>query len=73
MEEKILELCKGVDDSIDYTKTDLIDGGYLTSVTLISIIAEITDEFDIEIPYEDIIPENFNSIAAIAKLVESYE
>lgn len=73
MEEKILEICKSVDDSIDYDRDDLIDGGYLTSVTLISIIAELTDEFDIEIPYEDIIPENFNSIAAIADLVESYE
>ena len=63
MEEKILEICEGVDSSIDYTSTALIDDGILDSVTLISIISEIGDEFDLEIPYEEIIPENFNSIS----------
>lgn len=72
MEEKILEICEDVDSSIDYSREDLIDGGHITSVTLIAIIGEISDAFDIDIPYEDIIPENFNSIAAMADLVESY-
>lgn len=72
MEEKILEICEGVDDSIDYTSTALIDDGILDSVTLISIISEIGDEFDLEIPYEEIIPENFNSIKSMAELVEKY-
>ncbi len=72
MEEKILEICEGVDSSIDYTSTALIDDGILDSVTLISIISEIGDEFDLEIPYEEIIPENFNSIKSMAELVEKY-
>ena len=72
MEEKILEICNSVDDSIDYTSTSLIDDGLLDSVTLISIISEFTDEFDVYIPYEEIIPENFNSIKSMAELVEKY-
>lgn len=72
MEEKILEICKGVDDSIDYTSTTLIDDGVLDSVTLISIVSEFTDAFNVYIPYEEIIPENFNSIKAMAELVEKY-
>lgn len=72
MEEKILELCKGVEANIDYTSEKLIDDKLLDSVTLISIISELSDEFDVSIPYEEIIPENFNSIKAMAKLVEKY-
>lgn len=72
MEEKVLEICKEVDDSIDYTSTTLIDDGVLDSVTLISIISELSDEFDVSIPYEEIIPENFNSVKAMAELVEKY-
>lgn len=72
MEEKILEICKGVNNTIDYTSTKLIDDGLLDSVTLISIISEFSDNFDVYVPYEEIIPENFNSIKAMAELVERY-
>lgn len=72
MEERILEICEEVDSEIDYSRDDLIDGGYISSVTLLAIVDEISEEYDIEIPYEDIIPENFNSIEAMVDLVESY-
>ena len=42
------------------------------SVTLVEIASELMDEFDIEIPYEEIMPENFNSIDAMSALVEKY-
>lgn len=72
MKEKIIEICKGIDESIDLTSTTLIDGDEIDSITLVEIMTEIMDEFDIEIPYEDIIPTNFNSIDAMVKLVEKY-
>lgn len=72
MKEKILEICTAVDGSVDYTSTALIDDGLLDSVTLIEIVTEIMDEFDIEIPYEDVTPENFNSIDAMVQMVEKY-
>ena len=72
MKEKILEICKGIDESIDFTSTELIDGGLVDSVTLVEIATELMDAFNIEIPYEEIIPANFNSIDAMAELVEKY-
>lgn len=72
MKEKILEICKGIDDFIDFTSTELIDGGLVDSVTLVEIATELMDAFNIEIPYEEIIPANFNSIDAMAELVEKY-
>ena len=72
MREKVLAVCTRVNEKVDYTRTDLIDGGYIDSVTLVEIASELMDEFDIEIPYEEIMPENFNSIDAMTALVEKY-
>ncbi len=71
LEEKILELLKEEYPEIDFTASDeLVDDGILDSMTLTGIIAALSMEFDITIPYEEIIEENFNSIAGMAKMVE---
>lgn len=72
MEEQILRICEEADDSVDYTSNALMDDKLLNSVTLITIISELSDAFDVEIPFEEITPENFNSINAMAKLVQKY-
>ena len=72
MREKVLAICMSVDDSIDFTSTKLIDGGLIDSVTLVEIATELMDELNIDIPYEEITPENFNSVDAITSLVERY-
>lgn len=72
MREKIMTICQEVDNTIDYTASALIDEGILDSVTLVEIVTELMDAFEIEIPYEEVIPENFNSIDAMVKLVEKY-
>ena len=72
MKNKILEICTNIVDSVDYTSTKLIDGGLIDSVVLVEIATGLMEEFDIEIPYEEIIPDNFNSIDAMVRLVEKY-
>lgn len=72
MREKVLEICMGIDDTIDFTSEELIDGGMIDSVTLVEIATELMDEFNIDIPYEEITPENFNSVDAMTSLVEKY-
>ena len=72
MKEKILEICNSSDASVDFTQDNLVDGKLLDSITLVEIVSEIMDAFDIDIPYEEIIPENFNSLDAMVRLVERY-
>lgn len=48
----------------------LVDDGVLDSFDLVSLIGELNDEFGITIPMWEIIPENFNSVEAMEKLVE---
>ena len=49
---------------------DIIEGGYLDSFELMSLIGGLCDLFEIEIDVDDIVPENFNSIDAIVEMVE---
>ncbi len=71
MENKILELLSEEFPEIDFEVSDaLVDDGILDSMTITGIIAALTMEFGITIPYEEIIEENFNSVKGLAKMVE---
>lgn len=69
--EKLIEILEELQPDVDYNEVEnLIDGRYLDSLTILSLIAEIEDEFDVEIPTVEIIPANFNSAKKIWELIE---
>lgn len=71
MEEEILELLSSEFPEVDFEASDeLVDDGLLDSLTITGIIATLSMEYDIEIPYEEIVEENFNSLAGMAAMVE---
>ena len=47
----------------------LIDRRILDSFGVISLVAELGDTFDIEIEASEIVPENFNSVEAMWKMI----
>lgn len=52
--------------------TGLVDNGILTSLVIVSLIAEISDEFEVDIPLEDLVPENFDSAETIWAMIQKY-
>ncbi len=69
--EKLINILEGLEPDIDYeTCEDLIDGRKLDSLIILSLIAEIEEEFDIQIPTVEIIPANFNSAKKMWALIE---
>lgn len=73
-EEKIVEMLNDNDDTIDYaSQTKLIDDRILDSFAIISLVADLEDEFGVQIGTAQMTAANFNSVAAIAKMVESLE
>jgi acyl carrier protein len=50
-------------------ETDLIDTGILDSIAVLDLISFLEDRFQVTVPIEDFIPENFRSSAAISSLV----
>lgn len=69
--EELLELLEGVKPGVDFkNEKDLIETGILDSISIVEIVGELNDEFDIEISPIDIVPENFKNIDAIYALVQ---
>lgn len=71
MREKVLSVLKEEFPEIDFESSDaLVDDGVLDSMTITEMIAALSLEFGIIIPYEEIIEENFNSVDGLAMMVE---
>ena len=68
--EQLLEILKDIQPDVDYENcTTLIDDELLDSFSILSIVSELEDAFDVEITPVDIIPENFNSAQALWEMV----
>ena len=71
MKEKLLNILEDLHPEVDFlTEKNLIDNGILDSFDLVSLIGEINDTFDVEVSFDDIEPENFNTVDAMVKLIE---
>ena len=69
--EQLIELLQGLHPEIDYeTEEGLVDNGILDSLDIVTLITDINDAFDVSIPAEEILPENFNSAKALWDLIE---
>ncbi|MBO4288866.1 MAG: acyl carrier protein [Lachnospiraceae bacterium] len=72
--EELLEILSDLHPEVDFTDCDtLIDDKILDSFDIISLITEINSEFDVAIPAEEIVPENFNSAQALYALIEKLQ
>lgn len=68
--ENLYEILRNINEDVDYeTCTDLIDAHYLDSLSILALVADIEDEFDITIPATEIIPKNFNSAKAMYEMI----
>ncbi|MBE5896824.1 MAG: acyl carrier protein [Lachnospiraceae bacterium] len=69
--EELLEILNEIDDSIDYeNEKALIDDHLLDSFSIISLVGELEDAFDISIDAAEMVPANFNSADAIYAMVQ---
>ena len=73
MREKIKVLLSQTYPQIDFeSSNELVDDGTLDSMTLVGIISALSMEFGVMPPYEEIVPENFNSLDSITELIEKF-
>lgn len=72
--DELLDILVDIDPDVDYEHEDrLIDGKVLDSFSIISLINEICDTFDIEISPKWMKNENFNSVQAMWKMICSIQ
>ncbi|MDO4555319.1 MAG: phosphopantetheine-binding protein [Lachnospiraceae bacterium] len=68
--ERVLEILEDVRPDVDFmNETKLIDDGIIDSFDIIAIVSELNDEFDVQIPIDDLEPKHFNTVKAIHELI----
>ena len=72
--EELLEILNDINPDVDYSKEkNLIDGKVDDSFSIITLVSNISEEFDIEIGPEYLVPENFNSAEAMWKMIQKIQ
>jgi len=69
--EQLLTILKSMHPEVDFEAADdLIGEGILDSIDIVTLITEINNTFDVSIPAEEVLPENFASAEALWALIE---
>ena len=69
--EKLLEILEECCPEVDFrNETNLIDDGILESLDIVMIVNELSQQYDVRIGVENLVPENFNSAETILALLE---
>lgn len=72
--DELLDILNEINPDIDYeTETNLIDGKKLDSLSILTLITEICETFDIEIGPKWMRNENFNSVGAMWTMIQAIQ
>ena len=72
--DELLQILEDINPDIDYEhETNLIDGRCLDSLSILTLITEICDNFDIEIGPKWMRNENFNSVRAMWDMIQAIQ
>ncbi len=74
MMDELMEILQELRPDVDFeNETALITDGVLDSFDIVALVGELNDAFDIEIKPNNLVPDNFNSAAAMLKLIEQLQ
>ena len=72
MREQLLEILKDCCPDVDFeNETSLIDDGILESLDIVTIVTDIMHTFGVTLSVDDLLPENFNSVDDMLRLIGS--
>lgn len=67
--EILNEIIPDVDNDTLENNKELVHSGVLNSFSIVMLISELSDAFDIEISPQEIVYENFDSLDGLTKMV----
>lgn len=72
--EKLIEILKELKPQIDFDEnTKIAKDKIFDSLDMVSLVAQLSDEFDIDITAPYITPENFESVSTIYSMIQKIE
>lgn len=72
--EQLLNILKSLKPGVEFNEnTELIKNKVFDSLGMVSLVAELSDEFDVEITAEEIVPKNFETVTTIYNMIKRLE
>ena len=70
--EQLMEILMDINPDIDYkNEKNLIDGKVLDSFSIVNLVSQISETFDIEISPKYLVPQYFNSVDAMWEMIQA--
>ena len=66
----IIEILKEIHPDAPVESECLVDDGILDSLDIVTLVTALNAAFDVRIPAVEILPDNFNSVRAMAEMIE---
>ena len=67
---QLLEILNRMHPDVDFNEVDdLYDEGVLDSLDMVRLVTEISQTFDVTVPPEELIPENFVNVDTIYEMI----
>lgn len=72
IKNEILEILSEIKPEVDDFESidELVHGGTLDSLSIVMLVGELSDHFDITIPPQEISYENFDTVHGLVKMVQ---
>lgn len=72
--DKLICILNTIKPGVDFSnEPNIIGDNLLDSLSIIRLVSEINEEFDIEIPVTELLPKNFNSLQAMMDMIHRLE
>lgn len=69
--EKLLEILESIKPGVDFKNSkNMIEEGLIDSFDIVTIVAKINEEFDIEFSVSEVVPENFATVETLYETIE---
>ncbi len=69
--EKIIQILKEIKPAKNLQDIeDIVEGGYIDSFELMMLITSLSEKFQVEIGIDEMTAENFNSVKAMAEMID---
>lgn len=74
MKEKLISILEEIRPEIDFEKeTDFVEQGLFDSLDIATILSCICEEFDVDIGFDELKGENFNSLTSMIAMISKYK
>jgi Phosphopantetheine attachment site. len=69
--DKLIDILQTVRPDVDFTtEKNLLQSGVLDSLSIVMLVSDLQEAFDIEVTPVDIVPENFESAETIYSMIQ---